>query len=207
MQVLDKLRQRRLPRLLSMVVDLAEFLRVQPELAGHPHVRRRQPVPALRVGPRLLPSRDRLLRHVRPAWCPPPRRVRSGPAGMPRPLLFGQATAEVAAGQASSPWMWPSYQPCTAACKIADSGVASPEFMALIAFSTISLSTADSRSGNGGDGIGPCGPVMAGNPTPAIRSGLRGAGWPILPPRRYTSAAGRSRQGKALLRDLVRGGR
>src|SRR6266545_1349419 len=172
MQVLDKLRQRRLPRLLSMVVDLAEFVRVQPGLAGHPHVRGRQPVAAVRVGPRLLPSRDRLLRYVRPAWCPPPRRVRSGPAGMPRPLLFGQATAEVAAG----------------------AGV-------------LALDVALVPAVHGGDGIGPCGPVMAGNPTPAIRSGLRGAGWPILPPRRYTSAAGRSRQGKALLRDLVRGGR
>ncbi len=59
--------------------------------------------------------------------------------------------------------MWPSYQPCTAACKIAVSGVASPKFMALIAFSTISLSTEDCGSGNGGDGIGPRGPVMLDN--------------------------------------------
>jgi hypothetical protein len=37
--VLDELRQRRLPGLLPVVADLAELSRVQPEFAGHLHLR------------------------------------------------------------------------------------------------------------------------------------------------------------------------
>ncbi len=88
--------------------------------------------------------------------------------------------------------MWPSYQPCTAACKIAVSGVASPEFMALIAFSTISLSTEACGSGNGGEGIGPWGPVMSGNPTGRSATVPGFAGWLIFPPYRYRSPPRRS---------------
>jgi hypothetical protein len=42
------------PGLLPIIIDLAEFLRVQPELSGHLHLGRRQPVTALRLRPRLL---------------------------------------------------------------------------------------------------------------------------------------------------------
>src|SRR6266568_3745642 len=38
-QVLDELRQRRLPRLLPVVAELAELSRVQPQFAGHLHLR------------------------------------------------------------------------------------------------------------------------------------------------------------------------
>jgi hypothetical protein len=37
-QALDELRKRDLPRLLPVVVELAELLRIQAELAGHLHV-------------------------------------------------------------------------------------------------------------------------------------------------------------------------
>src|SRR5215468_4686678 len=50
-QVLDELRQRRLPRLLIMVVELAELPRVHPELARHLHLRVRQPEPLPRLDP------------------------------------------------------------------------------------------------------------------------------------------------------------
>ena len=54
--------------------------------------------------------------------------------------------------KASSPWMWTSYQPCTAACKMACSAVASPDLTASTAAVTMTLRTGEPGSGNGGDG-------------------------------------------------------
>src|SRR6266498_3821053 len=115
-----------------MVVDLAEFLRVQPELAGHLHVGCRQPVPALRVGPRLpLVRSGLLLRHVRP--------LRSGPRpGQPwisRPCWAGRR--EVAPTGSVPPWMRLLYQPRTMRARSPLRGLRLPRRMALIAFSTI----------------------------------------------------------------------
>jgi hypothetical protein len=52
-QVLNKLRERRLPWLLLVVVELAELGRVQPELAGHLDVCVRESVALARVDPGL----------------------------------------------------------------------------------------------------------------------------------------------------------
>ncbi len=62
--MLNELRQRRFPRFLAMVGELAELPRVQPELAGHLHVGVRQVVPLARLDP-LLNSRRKGI-HVLP---------------------------------------------------------------------------------------------------------------------------------------------
>jgi hypothetical protein len=51
--LLDELRQWGLPRLLSVVVDLAELHWVETQFPGHLHVRIGQPMPFPRIDPRL----------------------------------------------------------------------------------------------------------------------------------------------------------
>src|SRR6266852_1043844 len=62
-QVLDQLRQRRLPRLLVVVVELPELPRVHPELPSHLHVRVQQVEAPSCLGPVLEVLRE-LLAHV-----------------------------------------------------------------------------------------------------------------------------------------------
>src|SRR4029453_5568617 len=62
-EVFDELRQRRLPWLLAVVVELAELLRVHPELACHLHVRMREVEALPCLDPILEVVRARSLRH------------------------------------------------------------------------------------------------------------------------------------------------
>src|ERR1700730_5716927 len=68
---LDEARQRRLPRFLAMIVDLAELPRVHSELARHLDMRLREAVSLLRLDPGLEIIRNgrRLLAHGRILRC------------------------------------------------------------------------------------------------------------------------------------------
>src|SRR3990172_8620676 len=81
--MLDVLPQRHLPRFLPVVVELAELLRIHPQLASHPDVGMRQVVAISRLDPRLhLPVHL----HFFPGHPLPfsgGRSVRAGPLSMP----------------------------------------------------------------------------------------------------------------------------
>src|SRR3990172_5835266 len=81
--MLDVLPQRHLPRFLPVVVELAELLRIHPQLASHPDVGMRQVVAISRLDPRLhLPVHL----HFFPGHPLPfsgSRSVRAGPLSMP----------------------------------------------------------------------------------------------------------------------------
>ena len=62
-EMLDEQRQRQFPGLLVMVVELAHFLRIQPELARHLDLRVGQAKPLPGVDPHLKMVRDALVRH------------------------------------------------------------------------------------------------------------------------------------------------
>src|SRR5277367_3495617 len=75
---LDEDRQRRLPRLLAVIVDLSELPRVHPQFTRHLDVNVRQPVLAPRLDPALQLGHRRILpirycRHSRPPGRPPAR--------------------------------------------------------------------------------------------------------------------------------------
>src|SRR6266568_748079 len=89
-EVLDELRQRRLPRLLPVVADLAQLSRVQPEFAGHLHLRVREAVPLARLNPGPDLRRKSLLTFP----------IRTSPANDDRPRSIPRPQAAPAAGDA-----------------------------------------------------------------------------------------------------------